>query len=73
MSMRINLDKRRAHPQSLPVTRGTFSASHTYRMEWFPDHVGCVVGDTIFLGTEKDYVPTQPQQLHMNLWGVPTK
>ncbi len=60
-----------AHPQSLPVTPGTFSAWHTYRMEWFPDHVSWFI-DGYLLRTEKDYVPTQPQQLHMNLWGVPT-
>jgi hypothetical protein len=59
-----------AHPQSIVVTPGTFSAWHTYRMEWFPDHVGWFI-DGYLLRTDKDYVPTQPQQLHMNLWGVP--
>jgi hypothetical protein len=39
-------------------------------MEWFPDHVSWFLDGTR-LRIEKDHVPTQPQQLHMNLWGVP--
>jgi len=59
-----------AHPQSIAVTQGTFSGWHTYRMEWFPDHVSWFI-DGYLLRTDRDHVPTQPQQLHMNLWGVP--
>lgn len=44
-------------------------------MEWFPDHVSWFVllesGNWFPLRTETDHVPTKPQQLHMNLWGVP--
>jgi hypothetical protein len=60
-----------AHPLSIAVISGTFSDWHTYRMEWFPDHVSWFI-DGDLLRTETDHVPTQPQQLHMNLWGVPT-
>ena len=63
--------RKTAHPRSIAVTPGTFSGWHTYRMEWFPDHVSWFV-DGALVRTEKDHVPTQPQQLHMNLWGVPT-
>jgi beta-glucanase (GH16 family) len=61
---------RTAHPLSLPIPRGTFSDWHTYRMEWFPDHVSWFI-DGRSLRTEKVHVPTRPQQLHINLWGVP--
>jgi beta-glucanase (GH16 family) len=60
-----------ANPLSIPISPGAFSVWHTYRMEWFPDHVSWFV-DTHPLRTITDHVPTQPQQLHMNLWGVPT-
>ena len=63
--------KKTAHPQSIPVAQGTFSGWHTYRMEWFPDHVSWFINGSL-IRTVKDHVPTQPQQLHMNLWGVPT-
>jgi beta-glucanase (GH16 family) len=59
-----------AHPQSCLVTLDTFSEWHLYRMLWFPDHVTWLI-DNHLLRTEKVHVPTQPQQLHMNLWGVP--
>jgi Glycosyl hydrolases family 16 len=64
------LDKT-AHPLSCPVPSGAFSNWGIYTMEWFPDHVSWFFGGE-HLRTEKDHVPTQPQQLHMNLWGVPT-
>jgi hypothetical protein len=63
--------QRTAHPLSFPVTPGTFSNWHTYRMEWFPDQVRWFI-DSYLLRTEKDHIPTRTQQLHMNLWGVPT-
>ena len=59
-----------AHPLSIAVAPGTFADWHTYRMEWFPDHVSWFIDGSV-IRTETNHVPTQPQQLHMNLWGVP--
>jgi beta-glucanase (GH16 family) len=65
------------NPKSIGVTPGSFGDFHTYRMEWFPDHVSWFVlldsGQWYLLRTETDHIPTQPQQLHLNLWGVPAK
>jgi beta-glucanase (GH16 family) len=66
-----------AHPISLPQYPAVLPASlsfsdwHTYRMEWFPDHVSWFLDGTL-IRTETQHVPTKPEQLHMNLWGVPT-
>jgi beta-glucanase (GH16 family) len=62
--------KRTAHPLSIPVKAGTFSDFHTYRMEWFSDHVSWFL-DGVQIRKETQHVPTKPQQLHLNLWGVP--
>lgn len=59
-----------AHPRSIAMT-GSFEDWHTYRMEWLPGMVRWFVDGTL-IRTETKHVPTQPQQLHMNLWGVPT-
>src|SRR5208283_70993 len=61
---------RTAHPLSIAVPPGTFSGFHKYRMEWFHDHVSWFL-DGNLLRTVTDHVPTKPQQLHLNLWGVP--
>ena len=58
-----------AHPLSIDMT-GSFADWHTYRMEWLPGMVRWFVDGTL-IRTETKHVPTQPQQLHMNLWGVP--
>ncbi len=62
--------KRTAHPLSIAVKPGTFSGFHKYRMEWFPDHVSWFL-DGVQIRRETDHVPTQSQQFHLNLWGVP--
>ena len=61
------------NPLSVALPQGTsFGDWHTYRMEWFPDHVSWYIDGTL-IRTETQNVPTQPQQLHINLWGVPTE
>jgi beta-glucanase (GH16 family) len=65
-----------AQPSSLPKYPDTlptnyFSNWHTYRMEWFPDHVTWYI-DGVAIRTETQHVPTKPEQLHINLWGVPS-
>lgn len=57
------------NPLSIPIT-GSFADFHTYRIEWLPSAVRWFVDGTL-IREESDVVPTQPQQLHMNLWGVP--
>jgi hypothetical protein len=73
-------------PLSVAVAPGTFSDWHTYRMEWFPDHITWFVdGNAIRTVTNTTpstvvnpdtgqfqtlTIPTQPQQFHMNLWGA---
>ncbi len=59
-----------AHPESIDMT-GSFADWHTYRMEWMPGMVRWFVDGTL-IRTDTKNVPTEPQQLHMNLWGVPT-
>lgn len=58
------------NPLSFAVTADSFAQFHTYRMEWFSDHTSWFLDGTL-IRTESDHVPTQPQQLHLNLWGVP--
>jgi beta-glucanase (GH16 family) len=66
-----------AHPISLPQYPNTLPASfsfsdwHTYRMEWFPDHVSWYL-DGALIRKEETFVPTKPQQFHMNLWATPS-
>lgn len=57
------------YPISIPMTG--LGDWHTYRMEWLPGMVRWFVDGTL-IRTETEHVPVQPQQLHMNLWGVPT-
>jgi hypothetical protein len=57
------------NPLSIPIS-GSFADFHTYRIEWLPSAVRWFVDGTL-IREEHDVVPTQPQQLHMNLWGVP--
>ena len=56
-------------PASTPMI-GSFADWHTYRMEWLPGMVRWFV-DGILIRTETEHVPSKPQELHMNLWGVP--
>jgi hypothetical protein len=68
------------NPLSIAVAPGSLGDWHTYRMEWFPDHITWFVdGTAIRTITPNDInpmtglhyqIPTQPQQLHMNLWGA---
>lgn len=58
-----------SEPHSIPIT-GSFADWHTYRMEWLPTMVRWFV-DGQLIRTDTEHVPTNPQQLHMNLWGVP--
>lgn len=58
------------YPQSIPIT-GSFADWHVYRIEWLPDRVRWLV-DGQEIRVDMEHVPTQPQNLHMNLWGVPT-
>lgn len=58
------------NPKSIAVPANTFAEFHTYRMEWFPDHVSWFLDGTL-IRTVTEHVPTQPQTLHLNLWGVP--
>lgn len=62
--------KKTAHPLSLTIPDGT-TDWHTYRMEWTASYVRWFV-DGKEIRTETNYVPTTAQQLHLNLWGVPT-
>ena len=62
--------KKTAHPLSLKIPDGT-TDWHTYRMEWTANYVRWFV-DGKEIRTETNYVPTTAQQLHLNLWGVPT-
>jgi len=57
------------YPISIPMAE--LGDWHTYRMEWLPGMVRWFV-DGNLIRTETEHVPVQPQQLHMNLWGVPT-
>ncbi|MGE0685063.1 MAG: family 16 glycosylhydrolase [Candidatus Binatia bacterium] len=57
------------YPISIPMAG--MGDWHTYRMEWLPGMVRWFV-DGNLIRTETEHVPVQPQQLHMNLWGVPT-
>jgi len=64
------------HPKSYPVTEiPGFSPNdfHTYRIEWLPKTVTWLIDNKI-IRTEKVNVPQAgvKQQLHLNLWGVPT-
>jgi hypothetical protein len=61
---------RTAHPLSIAIPNGT-TDWHTYRMEWTSNYVRWFVDGTE-IRTETNYVPTKSQQLHLNLWGVPT-
>jgi beta-glucanase (GH16 family) len=48
---------------------------HTYRIEWLPNKVTWLIdGNPIRTETETGRLPQPavPQQLHLNLWGVPT-
>lgn len=58
-----------SEPHSIDMN-GSFSDFHTYRMEWTPTMVRWFV-DGQLIRTDTEHVPTNPQQLHMNLWGVP--
>ncbi len=62
--------KQTAHPLSISIPNGT-TDWHTYRMEWTPSYVRWFV-DGIEIRTETNHVPSTAQQLHLNLWGVPT-
>ncbi len=56
-------------PASMPMI-GSFADWHTYRMEWLPGMVRWFIDGTL-VRTETEHVPKQPQELHLNLWGVP--
>lgn len=62
--------KQTAHPLSIAIPNGT-TDWHTYRMEWTPSYVRWFV-DGLEIRTETNHVPSTAQQLHLNLWGVPT-
>lgn len=64
------------HPISYPVTQiPGFSPNdfHTYRVEWLPNQITWLI-DKKVIRVEKVNLPqaSVKQQLHLNLWGVPT-
>jgi beta-glucanase (GH16 family) len=65
----IAAENSKDYPISIPMAE--LGDWHTYRMEWLPGMVRWFV-DGNLIRTETEHVPVQPQQLHMNLWGVPT-
>lgn len=56
-------------PLSFAVDGG-LAVDHVYRFEWLPSVVRWFV-DGKLIREETTHVPTQPQQLHINLWGAP--
>lgn len=57
------------YPQSIPMN-GSFADWHVYRIEWLPSEVRWLVDGKV-IRVDTVHIPTQPQALHMNLWGVP--
>jgi hypothetical protein len=60
-------------PHSYPVAPGFSPLDlHTYRIEWLPNKVTWLIDGKV-IRTETDHLPqaSVPQQLHLNLWGVP--
>ena len=62
-------------PHSYPVTQvPNFSPNdwHIYRIEWLPSRITWLIdGQVIRIETTNLPQPNVPQQLHLNLWGVP--
>lgn len=59
-------------PHSVAVPTNAFQSFHTYRMEWYQDSVLWFFdGALIRTESRSAYVPNTPQELHLNLWGVP--
>lgn len=59
-------------PHSVPVPANAFQTFHTYRMEWYADSVLWFFdGQLLRTESRSQFIPNTPQELHLNLWGVP--
>ncbi len=58
------------NPLSVAVAENSLAAFQNYRMEWTPSAVRWLING-VQVRIETDHIPTQPSQVHLNLWGVP--
>ena len=55
------------HPHFVPYVSGSITDYHTYEILWQSNQVTWLV-DGQPVRTESSHVPTQPMQLHLNIW-----
>ncbi len=58
-------------PESYPLTGGSLTEWHTYRIEWLPNAVRWLVDGTVVRTVEGNKVPDKAMAMHLNIWAPP--